>query len=213
MLYKTVGIGARGGAGGCEVPGDGEDDLRSLCSPLTSAVPLGDGGGGVGGEESEMGRMKKSPRGDEVGGSCTAHRMWAWRTRRRYINHAHFGRCPGASSPTFCLGRHNKTCSDLQSKTRRRALQSDCGAQRLFECARLERRILGVLRRTGACSSALPHTPTRRELFCRRIVGPEMARIGFERNAALEERVFTIAFLSLMDGLEPIHSRRERRVH
>ena len=28
-----------------------------------------------------MGRMKKSPRGDEVGGSCTAHRMWAWRTR------------------------------------------------------------------------------------------------------------------------------------
>ena len=132
---------------------------------------------------------------------------------RRYINHAHFGRCPGASSPTFCLGRHNKTCSDLQSKTRRRALQSDCGAQRLFECARLERRILGVLRRTGACSSALPHTPTRRELFCRRIVGPEMARIGFERNAALEERVFTIAFLSLMDGLKPIHSRRERRVH
>ena len=135
------------------------------------------------------------------------------RATRRYINHAHFGRCPGASSPTFCLGRHNKTCSDLQSKTRRRALQSDCGAQRLFECARLERRILGVLRRTGACSSALPHTPTRRELFCRRIVGPEMARIGFERNAALEERVFTIAFLSLMDGLKPIHSRRERRVH
>ena len=134
-------------------------------------------------------------------------------SQRRYINHAHFGRCPGASSPTFCLGRHNKTCSDLQSKTRRRALQSDCGAQRLFECARLERRILGVLRRTGACSSALPHTPTRRELFCRRIVGPEMARIGFERNAALEERVFTIAFLSLMDGLKPIHSRRERRVH
>ena len=63
------------------MPGDGEDDLRSLCSPLTSAVPLGDGGGGVGGAESEMGRMKKSPRGEEAGGSCTAHRMWAWRTR------------------------------------------------------------------------------------------------------------------------------------
>ena len=100
-----------------------------------------------------------------------------------------------------------------EKNPRRRALQSDCGAQRLFESARLELRILGVLRGTGACSSALPHTPTHRELFCRRIVGPEMARIGFERNAALEERVFTIAFLSLMDGLKPIHSRRERRVH
>ena len=40
-----------------------------------------------------------------------------------------------------------------------------------------------------------------------------MARIGFEPNDALEERVFMIAFLSLMDGLKPIHSRRERRVH
>ena len=100
-----------------------------------------------------------------------------------------------------------------EKNPRRRALQSDCGAQRLFESARQELRILGVLRGTGACSSALPHTPTHRELFCRRIVGPEMARIGFEPNDALEERVFMIAFLSLMDGLKPIHSRRERRVH
>ena len=34
-----------------------------------------------------------------------------------------------------------------------------------------------------------------------------MVRIGFEPNDALEERVFPIAFLGLMDGLEPIHSR------
>ena len=52
----------------------------------------------------------------------------------------------------------------------------------------LERRILDVLRGTGACSSALPHTPTCRELFCRRIIGPVMVRIGFERNDGLEEK-------------------------
>ena len=75
----------------------------------------------------------------------------------------------------------------------------------------LERRILDVLRGTGARSSALPHSPTCRELFCRRIVGPVMVRIGFEPNDALEERVVPIAFLGLMDGLEPIHSRHERR--
>ena len=78
----------------------------------------------------------------------------------------------------------------------------------------LEPRILDVLRGTEARSSALPHTPTCRELFCRRIVGPVMVRIGFESfelNDALEERVFPIAFLGLMDGLEPIHSQRERR--
>ena len=38
-----------------------------------------------------------------------------------------------------------------------------------------------------------------------------MVRIGFERNEPWLERVLAIAFLSLMDRLEPIHSRRERR--
>ena len=75
----------------------------------------------------------------------------------------------------------------------------------------LEWRILDVLRGTGARSSALPHSPTCPKLFCWRIVGPVMVRIGFEPNDALEERVFPIAFLGLMDGLEPIHSRHERR--
>ena len=51
----------------------------------------------------------------------------------------------------------------------------------------LERRILDVLRGTEARSSALSHTPTCRELFCRRIVGPVMVRIGFEPNDALED--------------------------
>ena len=50
-----------------------------------------------------------------------------------------------------------------------------------------------------------------RELYCRRIVGSVMVRIGFERNELWLKKVFTIAFLSLMDGLEPIHSRREHR--
>jgi hypothetical protein len=36
---------------------------------------------------------------------------------------------------------------------------------------------------------------------CQR-TGPVMVRIGFERNDGLEERVFPIAFLGLMDGLE-----------
>jgi len=39
-----------------------------------------------------------------------------------------------------------------------------------------------------------------------------MGRIGFEQNGPWLKKVFAIAFLSLMDGLEPIHSRRERRV-
>ena len=42
-------------------------------------------------------------------------------------------------------------------------------------------------------------TPTCRELFCRRIIGPVMVRIGFERNDGLEERVFPIAFLGLIN--------------
>ena len=58
---------------------------------------------------------------------------------------------------------------------------------------------------------ALPHPPTCRELYCRRIVGPVMVRIGFERNELWLKKVLAIAFLSLMDRLEPIHSRRERR--
>ena len=50
----------------------------------------------------------------------------------------------------------------------------------VFESARPRaRRILNDLRGTGARSSALPHTPTCRELYCRRIVGPVMDRIGF----------------------------------
>ena len=82
----------------------------------------------------------------------------------------------------------------------------------VFESARPRaRRILDDLRGTGARSSALPHTPTCRELYCRRIVGSTMVRIGFQRNELWLKKVFTIAFLSLMDGLEPIHSRRERR--
>ena len=82
----------------------------------------------------------------------------------------------------------------------------------VFESARPRaRRILDDLRGTGARSSALPHTPTCRELYCRRIVGSVMVRIGFERNEPWLKKVFTIAFLSLMDELEPIHSRRERR--
>ena len=100
-----------------------------------------------------------------------------------------------------------------EKNPRRRALQSDCGAQRLFESARLELRILRVLRGTGACSSALPHTPTHRELFCRRIVGPDGPDWIRAQPRAEGKGVYEIAFLSLMDGLKPIHSRRERRVH
>ena len=100
-----------------------------------------------------------------------------------------------------------------RAKNRRRALQSGAESQRSFESARPRaRRILDDLRGTGARSSALPHTPTCRGLYCRRIVGPVMVRIGFERNESWLKKVLAIAFLSLMDGLEPIHSRRERRV-
>ena len=105
----------------------------------------------------------------------------------------------------------------LYAKDRRRALQSRYRAalrsqRSVFESARPRaRRILDDLRGTGARSSALPHTPTCRELYCRRIVGSVMVRIGFERNEPWLKKVFTIAFLSLVDGLEPIHSRRERR--
>ena len=92
------------------------------------------------------------------------------------------------------------------------SLQSGAEEPTVFESARPRaRRILDDLRGTGARSSALPHTPTCRELYCRRIVGPVMVRIGFERNEPWLKKVFTIAFLSLMDELEPIHSRRERR--
>ena len=98
------------------------------------------------------------------------------------------------------------------SAAERKSLQSGAEEPTVFESARPRaRRILDDLRGTGARSSALPHTPTCRELYCRRIVGSVMVRIGFERNEPWLKKVFTIAFLSLMDGLEPIHSRRERR--
>ena len=109
------------------------------------------------------------------------------------------GKSPGAFL-VFYLAR---------AKNRRRAALR---SQRSFESARPRaRRILDDLRGTGARSSALPHTPTCRELYCRRIVGPVMVRIGFERNEPWLKKVLAIAFLSLMDRLEPIHSRRERR--
>ena len=95
-------------------------------------------------------------------------------------------------------------------KNRRRALLR---SQRSFEPARPRaRRILDDLRGTGARSSALPHTPTCRELYCRRIVGPVMVRIGFERNEPWLKKVLAIAFLSLMDRLSPsIHDVNAER--
>ena len=85
------------------------------------------------------------------------------------------------------------------------AAERRCGANGRLSRPDLERRILGVSRGTGARSSALPHTPTCRELYCRRIVGPVMVRIDLDAERGAGGLVFPIAFLSLMDGLETIH--------
>ena len=114
----------------------------------------------------------------------------------------------------YALGPfHESPGSFTRITSARSELQSAATSASLphFFCHDLKRRTLEALRGSGARSSALPHTPTCRELYCRRIVGSVMVRIGFERNEPWLKKVFTIAFLSLMDELEPIHSRRERR--
>ena len=134
--------------------------------------------------------------------------VWDWAPQANGVVETLAGSCREAdseptrqqnvSTPTARMDRISRRARSRRREVRWEMLMSYC--PRAQTC-------LGE----GRLSAAFCTRSKKIVFYCRQIVGSVMVRIGFERNEPWLKKVLAIAFLSLMDRLEPIHSRRERR--